>query len=510
VVELAHTTVLEAVAERLAGSSPVPSISSPFPEQARTNPPISLKLSTERKVSFAFAAAVAVLLGVSGAAWWNAARSKAAFRLVDHTHEVLSLLDQAMNRLLALQAASRGFALTANEALLEGYDADEAALHAASARVRKLVADNPAQLGRLDRLEPILDRVVVLQRERISARRAGGLTAVTQARANPTGRPMIDLAGDLIGEMESEERRLLAGRIADSQAAASATIGVIFASCGLAVVFATLAGLYIQRDLAERRRIEHSLGQSSLQLQAANRQLVSANAELEAFSYSVSHDLRAPLRHIDGFAGMLEKHAGPALDEKGRRYVTTVRQAARQMGQLIDDLLGFSRLSRASLALGEVDQDALLAAVIAGGHYGSAEHTILWEISPLPRVRADAAMIRQVWANLVDNAVKYSRHAAPARISIACQLSGGANPEHVFSVRDNGVGFDPAYASQLFGVFQRLHDSAQFEGTGIGLANVRRIVARHGGRTWAESEVGKGASFFFSLPVTPYSPPLSA
>jgi light-regulated signal transduction histidine kinase (bacteriophytochrome) len=180
------------------------------------------------------------------------------------------------------------------------------------------------------------------------------------------------------------------------------------------------------------------------------------------------------------------------------------------MGQLIDDLLGFSRIGRASLACTEVDQDALLAAVIADGRYESESRAIVWEISPLPRVRADAAMLRQVWSNLVDNAVKYSRHAAPARIAIGGRFAAGENPEHVFSVRDNGVGFDPAYADKLFGVFQRLHDSKQFEGTGIGLANVRRIVSRHGGRTWAESELGQGAAFFFSLPVTPPSAILSS
>lgn len=249
-------------------------------------------------------------------------------------------------------------------------------------------------------------------------------------------------------------------------------------------------------------RMEAEIYNSAQQVQAANRQLLAVNAELEAFSYSVSHDLRAPLRHVHGFAGLLEKHAAGVLDSKGRRYLATIADAAKQMGQLIDDLLAFSRIGRASLAPTEIEHDLLLAGVIRDGHHESDGHAIVWEVSPLPRVRADAAMLRQVWANLVSNAVKYSRHAAPARITISCQSVAGPNPEHIFCVRDNGVGFDPAYTDKLFGVFQRLHGPAEFEGTGIGLANVRRIVTRHGGRTWATGRVGHGAAFYFSLPAT--------
>ncbi len=249
-------------------------------------------------------------------------------------------------------------------------------------------------------------------------------------------------------------------------------------------------------DITERKRSEAALIERTAQLEAANN-------ELEAFSYSVSHDLRAPLRHIDGFGGLLEKHAAASLDEKGRRYLTTIRNAAMKMGTLIDDLLAFSRIGRSPLAKMEIDHNALVAAVIRDGHFDGEGRTIAWEIAPLPRVRGDAAMLRQVWSNLIENAVKYSRKAAPARIAIGCLPREESSPEFAFFVRDNGVGFDSAHVGKLFGVFQRLHDSSQFEGTGIGLANVRRIVTRHGGRTWAEGETGKGATFFFSLPKDP-------
>ncbi|HEY0864123.1 MAG TPA: CHASE3 domain-containing protein [Lacunisphaera sp.] len=250
-------------------------------------------------------------------------------------------------------------------------------------------------------------------------------------------------------------------------------------------------------------KMEAEIYASSQQVQLANQRLHAVNAELEAFSYSVSHDLRAPLRHVDGFANLLQKHSAASLDDQGRRYLATISASARQMGRLIDDLLSFSRMGRAQLQLKEVpDHDALVAGVIRDGRWGQAERPIAWQIAPLPPVQADRTMLQQVWANLIDNAVKYSGKVSAPRI----EIGGHTDPttgEVVCFVRDNGAGFDMRYADKLFGVFQRLHGPSEFEGTGIGLANVRRIILRHGGRTWAEGAVGRGATFYFSLPALP-------
>jgi PAS domain S-box-containing protein len=254
------------------------------------------------------------------------------------------------------------------------------------------------------------------------------------------------------------------------------------------------------RDSTERRAAEEHIHQLNTDLALRAHQLEAANRELESFSYSVSHDLRAPLRHINGFASLLTKHAETSLDEESRRYVGVISKAAKQMGALIDDLLAFSRIGRVPLRHERVNHNQLVAAVIADGRYEANGRAIAWEINPLPDVRADPAMLRQVWANLIDNAVKYSGKNPQPRVAIAGREDAAAG-EFVFSVRDNGVGFDMAYADKLFGVFQRLHGPSDFEGTGIGLANVRRIVTRHGGRTWAEGRVGKGAVFYFSLPT---------
>jgi ABC-type amino acid transport substrate-binding protein/nitrogen-specific signal transduction histidine kinase len=261
---------------------------------------------------------------------------------------------------------------------------------------------------------------------------------------------------------------------------------------GLALLL--LFGYWNRRMAAEIRRrkvVEASLHRSETALLAANK-------ELEAFSYSVSHDLRAPLRHVAGFVQLLQGQAQAQLDETGRRYLDVIAGAAAKMGALIDDLLSFSRTGRAQMRLETVPLAALVDECRRELEPETRGRSIDWRIGELPEVTADRALLRQVLANLLGNAVKYTGKKPAARIEVAARRDGG---EIVVSVRDNGAGFDMKYADKLFGVFQRLHTEAEFEGTGIGLANVRRIVVRHGGRTWAEGAVDQGATFFFTLPA---------
>ena len=257
----------------------------------------------------------------------------------------------------------------------------------------------------------------------------------------------------------------------------------------------------IVRDITAQKQIREELVKHREHLEelVAERtaQLTMANREMEAFSASVSHDLRAPLHRIDGFAELLGRHAGAVLDEKGARLLSMIIRSAKEMGELIEDLLVFSRMGRVEMRDTTVEPAVLVAHVIGRLSQETNGRTIEWKMGPLPAVHADPAMVRLVFENLLANAVKYTRGREKAVIEV-----GGAveNGEVVFHVRDNGVGFDMQYAGRLFGVFQRLHRAEDFEGTGIGLANVRRIIARHGGRTWAEGEVEKGAVFYFSLP----------
>ncbi len=255
----------------------------------------------------------------------------------------------------------------------------------------------------------------------------------------------------------------------------------------------------LQEEIAERARIAAEISKLNLALEQKNEDLREANADLESFAHSVSHDLRSPLRHVQGYLGILEKSAAGKLDDKERQHIKTVKGATQRMGQLIDDLLGFSRIGRTQLRKTPISMDALLQEVLMQIQPDLANRNIVWEIHPLPQVLGDYNLLRQVWVNFIANAVKYSRPRNRAKIEIQAVTK---DHEIIFQVRDNGVGFDMAYADKLFGVFQRLHPESEFEGTGIGLANVRRIVQRHGGRTWAEGKMEEGSAFYFSLPAS--------
>jgi light-regulated signal transduction histidine kinase (bacteriophytochrome) len=233
------------------------------------------------------------------------------------------------------------------------------------------------------------------------------------------------------------------------------------------------------------------------ELAALSDELRRSNKELEAFSYSVSHDLRAPFRHIVGFSELLRKQEWDGLSEKGKRYIDTIIESAYTAGTLVDNLLRFSQMGRTALKPRRIDVPAMIDEIRQRLVMHVADRRIEWVIGDLPQVTADPVLIRLVFENLLDNAVKYTRPREKARIEIGSTRKDG---ETVFFVRDNGVGFDMKYIDKLFGVFQRLHRMEDFEGTGIGLANVRRIVERHGGRTWAEGALDKGATFSIALP----------
>ena len=305
------------------------------------------------------------------------------------------------------------------------------------------------------------------------------------------GKPGLEIKKVMeVGRMEDEGWRV---RKDGSRFWANVVITAIRNPSGVLLGFSK-----ITRDMNERKQTEEAIQKLNEDLKRRAEELTAANKELEAFSYSVSHDLRAPLRHINGYVELLNKYSASALDAKSVHYLKTIADSANQMGTLIDDLLVFSRMGRSEMRWTQVDLAVQVRNTIDSMSPDTKERKVEWKVGAMPSVRGDAAMLRQVIYNLIGNAVKYTRTRETAEIEIGSSNGAG---ENIVFVKDNGVGFDMQYADKLFGVFQRLHSSDEFEGTGIGLANVRRIVQRHGGRTWAEGKVDVGASVYFSLPI---------
>jgi signal transduction histidine kinase len=458
--------------------------------------------SAEKKIALGVCTAFVALILLSAGAWWTSNRLGETFRWVDHTHQVLYELETLRIEVLSIRTESSRYLITGDEGALVSWSGDIGRAQAVLARLDELTRDNPPQHERIAQFTPLLEHVALLTRQRHELRQREGPAAAFEDAKKGEVRRVAHEVILIVQAAEKVERDLLLERTLRAQAAGKMTF---LAVLGSSIVAAVLIGITVSlgfRELGRRRLAEDEIRRLNHELKQRAGQLEVTNRELEAFSYSVSHDLRAPLRHIDGFAGLLQKKSDAALDEQGRRYLTVISNAAKQMGRLIDDLLSFSRMGRAEMHLIQADSSALVADVIREGGFDRTAPRIEWHIAPLPALRADGTMLRQVWFNLISNAVKYSAKVPQPRIEIGVREDAPAT-EHVFYVRDNGAGFDMQYVDKLFGVFQRLHSDSEFEGTGIGLANVRRIVTRHGGRTWAEGCVGSGSVFFFSIPVSP-------
>lgn len=316
---------------------------------------------------------------------------------------------------------------------------------------------------------------------------------VVAAAATHGARGTLVIAVTAVGAIAVEQTQLRStGMVAEGPTDPALTVyyGALFLVSGwLVVALMRTSGAGVER---RERALHDVIAARNRALEETAARLQTANRELEAFSYSVSHDLRAPIRAMSGFSRILAEEYSDGLDDEGRRYLGLVQQNARQMGQLVDDLLAFSRLGRLAVEIQDVDPDAIVRQVLETLEPELEGRAITVDVKPMPACRADPSLLRQVYANLLANAVKFTRDCDPALVEVG--WADGA-----YYVRDNGVGFDMQYADKLFGVFQRLHRAEEYEGTGVGLAIVRRVVERHGGAAWAHSAPGQGATFFFTL-----------
>lgn len=448
----------------------------------------------ERRVYLALALSLAVLVVIGLISIHNANDSVARSQEVEHTLQVRTQLAGLLLTVQEMETGARGFLLTGDEQYLQPYHKalDEVATRYLS--LQSLIADNPAQTARLRQLEPLLRARLEFAQRKVETRRARGFDAALALVA--PGEQLMKSIRDIVDQMDAEEARLQAARGQEELDSVARMNLAILLGTGFALGVVAFAGFALHRDFLRRQRAEELLHQLNAESEERARALETANKELEAFTYSVSHDLRAPLRHVDGFSKILEEEFAPHLPAEGQRMIQRIRAGAQQAGHLVDDLLNLSRVSRRELKLQIVGLKTVVEAVVkdlAGELQG---RDIEWRVGELPFLECDAALIKQVLLNLLSNAVKYTRPRPKALIEIgACEREG----QPAVFVRDNGVGFSMKYADKLFGVFQRLHRAEDFEGTGVGLATVQRIVHKHGGRVWAEAELDKGATFSFTL-----------
>ncbi len=448
--------------------------------------------SIERRVLVGFGLVFAGIVVISAISYRNTTILIENSQLDTKSHELVQLLGTVENTLGAAESSHRRYLVTGDESYLTSYRTVVERMPEYLRYLRELTHEGGQQQDHAATLEQLITRQLDAEARAIAQRKKHGYEGVRHLALSGAGKNEIDGIRRLMTELDTVEQRALQARVAQSAGSTHNTIALLGLGAFLQLVLLASVYVLIHHDVTERRRVAKELRSRGELLQAANK-------ELEAFSYSVSHDLRAPLRHIDGYAALLSKTAGDTLNDKARRYLQTISDSAKQMGQLIDDLLVFSRMGRQDMLQTTVSQDQLIKTVLHDLRLDLQGRAISWTMHPLPNVSGDPAMLRQVFVNLISNALKFTATRPEAKIEIGVAKQGPRDVE-VF-VRDNGVGFDMQYVGKLFGVFQRLHRKDEFEGTGIGLANVRRIIHRHGGRTWAEGALDQGATFYFSLPL---------
>lgn len=450
------------------------------------------------RISKAIAAsAIVILLCIGSLSFWSEVQHEEDRGWVTHTHLVIEKLQEILIDVTQAEADQRGYILTAQETYLAPYRATVEEVQKDFTELRELTSDNPSQQELITRLEALIGARLAGLTMRMEIRRSSGLVAVAEALAagEDGGDAMVRIRA-LIAEMRQREAEFLSQRL--QTAAISGRRMKVLVVCGntLAILILVVKWLVIHREIGKRNGAEASLKEANVRLERRTTELSETNVELESFSYSVAHDLRAPLRHIAGYSNVLVQDYGPRLDGEARRYLTKIGEGAQKMGHLVDDLLRLSQVGLQELAVESTSLDVLLREVVGDISLECAERKIEWKIGQLFEVKCDPGLMKQVFVNLLSNAVKYTEKLECAVIAVGQTTENG---ERAVFVRDNGAGFEMQYADKLFGMFQRLHKATDFKGTGVGLAIVQRIVRKHGGRIWAQAEPDRGATFFFTV-----------
>lgn len=479
----------------VAGDRPPPEIN-PTPTSPNSSRQSLLswfhQITIERRILAGFSLVFIGILIIGAVSYRNTSILIENSRLDTKSHDLLQLLNNVDEAVDEAENSHRRYLVTGEVVYLQSFRSLTEQKPTYLKYLEDLTAGSPMQAARVGRLHKLIEQQINAETGAIAKRDGGGFEAVRKIANEGAAKRELAAIHHTIGEMEVDERQALRRRLGESTLSTTNTIMLL--ALGAILQLVLLASVYylIRLDITARRKVAGELHHRGELLEAANK-------ELEAFSYSVSHDLRAPLRHIDGYAALLRKATGDTLNDKATRYLQTISDSAKQMGQLIDDLLVFSRMGRQEMLQTTVNLDQLMKTILYDLRLDLQGRDISWTIDRLPEIPGDPAMLRQVFVNLISNAIKFTSTRSIAKIDIGSERKSSG--EIILFIRDNGVGFDMQYLGKLFGVFQRLHRTDEFEGTGIGLANVRRIVHRHGGRVWATGIPDQGATFFVALPT---------
>jgi signal transduction histidine kinase len=422
---------------------------------------------------------------------------------VEHTQQVNLEIEELTTLYLSARAAWRNYLTAGNDIDLRIYGESLNAVPLKLASLRSLTADNPRQKDRIDALAVLLNQDLAAIGQDIEKKKGGRYADPAAPFAPDLNWQKIKHISEMI---QAEEKELLAQRSREWKSSTQQLVITIISGSFASFVMLMLVFYLLRKEVAQRRGAQDALAESERHFRLMAEAEKNANKELESFSYTVSHDLRAPLRAINGFSRILDEDHGDKLDDEGRRLLKVIRDNSNRMGMLIDDLLAFSRLGRKPVAMAQIDMTAMVRTVAEDLQNELKDRSVQITIHPLPPALGDPVLIRQVWINLLGNAVKFTSKAAPAHIEVGAggELAHDGEQQdkssHVYYVKDNGAGFDMRYYDKLFDIFHRLHRDDEFPGTGVGLAIVQRVVTRHGGRVWAEGRVNQGAAFFFELP----------
>ncbi len=448
--------------------------------------------------SKAIAACVLLIVTCIGVlSYWSEVSNEADRQWVTHTLLVVEKLQAIRIDITQAETGQRGYILTGKDTYLGVYQAGVMQVRRDSKELADLTADNPREREAITRLDPLIAARLAELDAGIEVRKRSGLPAgadiVTQVDRDEKWMGQIAIQ---IAEMRQNEAGLLNRRLETAAASTRKMKVIIVLGNCFAILMLLAKGFVIHWETRARNLAEQSMKDSNERLVRRTAQLSESNIDLESFAYSVAHDLRAPLRHIAGYSGILAQDYGPCLDAEGMRRLDKITGCARTMGRLVDDLLNLSQIGRQELSFERTALGSVLAQAVEDMAPELAGRDVQWRIEELFHAECDPGLMKQVFTNLLSNAVKYTRGREPAVIEVGQTRQNG---ERVIFVRDNGVGFEMQYAGKLFGVFQRLHKARDFEGTGVGLAIVQRIIRKHGGRVWAEAAIDRGATFFFTL-----------